>query len=155
MDKNKRIITESYKEIIIESEKEKLQEKLERMLEKVEKVVEIIKVSKKIKTEERNDEMLTGLYSKLLRKTEIVSIEKCYQLGKKFAEEINSSKFEWGMTREQICKRIERVTGEPKREIKSASLTSVLALGNWSSNSTYQKFYQRGIKLMLERNQTY
>ena len=31
-------------------------------------------------------------------------------------------------------------------------LATVLALGNWSSNSTYQKFYQRGVKLMLERN---
>ena len=35
-----------------------------------------------------------------------------------------------------------------------ASLASVLALGNWSSNATYQRFYQRGIKIMLERNQT-
>ena len=33
-----------------------------------------------------------------------------------------------------------------------AGLETVLALGNWSSNSVYQKFYQRGIKLMLERN---
>jgi hypothetical protein len=35
-----------------------------------------------------------------------------------------------------------------------ADLASVLALGNWSSNTTYQRFYQRGIKRMLERNQT-
>ena len=35
-----------------------------------------------------------------------------------------------------------------------ADLSSILALGNWSSNSVYQKFYQRGIKIMLERNQT-
>jgi hypothetical protein len=32
-------------------------------------------------------------------------------------------------------------------------LSTILALGNWSSNSTYQRFYQRGIKLMLEWNQ--
>ena len=35
-----------------------------------------------------------------------------------------------------------------------ANLPSILALGNWSSNTTYQRFYQRGIKKMLERNQT-
>jgi hypothetical protein len=35
-----------------------------------------------------------------------------------------------------------------------ADLASILALGNWSSNSTYQRFYQRGIKKMLEKNQT-
>ena len=35
-----------------------------------------------------------------------------------------------------------------------ADLASVLALGNWSSNSIYQRFYQRGIKLMLEKNQS-
>ncbi|EXX52581.1 hypothetical protein RirG_251830 [Rhizophagus irregularis DAOM 197198w] len=34
-----------------------------------------------------------------------------------------------------------------------AGLETVLALGNWSSNSVYHRFYQRGIKLMLERNQ--
>ncbi|CAB4379709.1 unnamed protein product [Rhizophagus irregularis] len=34
-----------------------------------------------------------------------------------------------------------------------AGLETVLALGNWSSNSVYHHFYQRGIKLMLERNQ--
>jgi hypothetical protein len=33
-----------------------------------------------------------------------------------------------------------------------ADLQTILALGNWSSNTTYQKFYQRGVKLMLERN---
>src|SRR2546430_161657 len=33
------------------------------------------------------------------------------------------------------------------------NLSSILALDNWSSNSVYQRFYQRGIKLMLERNQ--
>jgi hypothetical protein len=33
-----------------------------------------------------------------------------------------------------------------------ADLASILALGNWSGNSVYQRFYQRGIKLMLERN---
>ena len=32
-------------------------------------------------------------------------------------------------------------------------LSTILALGNWSSNSTYQHFYQWEIKLMLERNQ--
>ena len=32
-------------------------------------------------------------------------------------------------------------------------LTTVLAMGNWSSNSTYQKFYQRGVRMMLEKNQ--
>ena len=35
-----------------------------------------------------------------------------------------------------------------------ADLASILALGNWSSNSTYQRFYQRGIKKMLEKNQS-
>ncbi|EXX70490.1 hypothetical protein RirG_086970 [Rhizophagus irregularis DAOM 197198w] len=34
-----------------------------------------------------------------------------------------------------------------------AGLETILALGNWSSNSVYHRFYQRGIKLMLERNQ--
>src|SRR6266496_2449215 len=34
-----------------------------------------------------------------------------------------------------------------------ADLSTILALGNWSSNTVYQRFYQRGIKLMLERNQ--
>ena len=34
-----------------------------------------------------------------------------------------------------------------------ANLSSILTLGNWSSNSVYQRFYQRDIKLMLERNQ--
>ncbi|RIB20896.1 hypothetical protein C2G38_1963255 [Gigaspora rosea] len=33
-----------------------------------------------------------------------------------------------------------------------ADLNSILALGNWSSLNTYQRFYQRGIKLMLEQN---
>ena len=33
-----------------------------------------------------------------------------------------------------------------------AGLETVLALGNWSSNSVYHRFYQRGVKLMLERN---
>ena len=33
-----------------------------------------------------------------------------------------------------------------------ADITSVLALGNWTSNSTFQRFYQRGIKLMIEKN---
>lgn len=33
-----------------------------------------------------------------------------------------------------------------------AGLESILALGNWSSNNTYHRFYQRGIKLMLEKN---
>ena len=33
-----------------------------------------------------------------------------------------------------------------------AGLETILALGNWSSNSTYQRFYQRGIKMMLDRN---
>ncbi|CAG8436131.1 10656_t:CDS:2 [Funneliformis caledonium] len=32
-------------------------------------------------------------------------------------------------------------------------ISTILALGNWFSNTTYQRFYQRGIKLMLERNQ--
>ncbi|CAG8848561.1 32859_t:CDS:2, partial [Gigaspora margarita] len=31
-------------------------------------------------------------------------------------------------------------------------LNSILALGNWSNTHTYQRFYQRGIKLMLEQN---
>ena len=31
-------------------------------------------------------------------------------------------------------------------------LATILLLGNWTSNSTYQKFYQRGIRLMLEKN---
>ena len=35
-----------------------------------------------------------------------------------------------------------------------ADLASVLALGNWSSNSVYQHFYQRGVKIMLEKNHT-
>lgn len=35
-----------------------------------------------------------------------------------------------------------------------ADLASVLSLGNWSSNSVYQRFYQRGIKLMLAKNHT-
>jgi hypothetical protein len=34
-----------------------------------------------------------------------------------------------------------------------ADLASILALGNWSSNAVYQRFYQRGVKKMLERNQ--
>jgi hypothetical protein len=34
-----------------------------------------------------------------------------------------------------------------------AGLETILALGNWSSNSTYHRFYQRGIKMMLEKNQ--
>ena len=32
------------------------------------------------------------------------------------------------------------------------NLSSILVLGNWFSNSVYQRFYQRGIKLMLECN---
>ena len=35
-----------------------------------------------------------------------------------------------------------------------ADLASVLVLGNWSSNSVYQRFYQRGVKIMLEKNHT-
>ncbi|CAG8679794.1 2612_t:CDS:2, partial [Dentiscutata heterogama] len=31
-------------------------------------------------------------------------------------------------------------------------LPTILALGNWSSNEVYQRFYQCGIRLMLERN---
>ncbi|CAG8638968.1 15005_t:CDS:2 [Cetraspora pellucida] len=33
-----------------------------------------------------------------------------------------------------------------------ADLTTIMALGNWSSNMVYQKFYQRGISLLLQRN---
>ena len=32
-------------------------------------------------------------------------------------------------------------------------LSTILSMGNWSSNTTYQKFYQKGIKMMLEKNQ--
>jgi hypothetical protein len=32
-------------------------------------------------------------------------------------------------------------------------LITILALGNWSSNMVYQRFYQKGIKPMLEKNQ--
>jgi hypothetical protein len=35
-----------------------------------------------------------------------------------------------------------------------SDLSTILALGNWTSNSVYQRFYQRGIKNMLERNQS-
>ncbi|PKY59541.1 hypothetical protein RhiirA4_482355 [Rhizophagus irregularis] len=31
-------------------------------------------------------------------------------------------------------------------------LSTVLALGNWTSNTTFQRFYQRGVRIMLERN---
>ncbi|CAG8809413.1 38859_t:CDS:2, partial [Gigaspora margarita] len=34
----------------------------------------------------------------------------------------------------------------------SANLNLILALKNWSSLNTYQRFYQRGIKLILEQN---
>ena len=33
-----------------------------------------------------------------------------------------------------------------------ADLGTIFALGNWSSNNTYQRFYQRGIRLTLEHN---
>ncbi|GBC22268.2 hypothetical protein RIR_jg14352.t1 [Rhizophagus irregularis DAOM 181602=DAOM 197198] len=31
-------------------------------------------------------------------------------------------------------------------------LSTVLALGNWTSNITFQRFYQRGVHVMLEKN---
>ena len=45
-----------------------------------------------------------------------------------------------------------RSTSASLAQNAGADLATVLALGNWSSNSTYQRFYQRGIRLMLERN---
>lgn len=45
-----------------------------------------------------------------------------------------------------------RSTSASLAQNSGADLATVLALGNWSSNSTYQRFYQRGVKLMLERN---
>ncbi|GBC08799.1 hypothetical protein RclHR1_08390013 [Rhizophagus clarus] len=35
-----------------------------------------------------------------------------------------------------------------------ADMTTILALENWISSNVYQRFYQQGIKKMLERNQT-
>jgi hypothetical protein len=31
-------------------------------------------------------------------------------------------------------------------------LSTVLVLGNWTSNTTFQRFYQRGVHVMLEKN---
>jgi hypothetical protein len=45
-----------------------------------------------------------------------------------------------------------RSTSASLAQNSGADLATVLALGNWSSNATYQKFYQRGVKIMLERN---
>ncbi|RIB12242.1 hypothetical protein C2G38_2041985 [Gigaspora rosea] len=35
-----------------------------------------------------------------------------------------------------------------------ADMNTLLALGNWSNHTVYQRFYQRGIKKILERNKT-
>lgn len=34
-------------------------------------------------------------------------------------------------------------------------ISIVLALGNWSSNSTFQKFYQHKVSLMLEKSKIF
>jgi hypothetical protein len=52
----------------------------------------------------------------------------------------------------QLTAKDVRSTSTSLAQNSGADLATVLALGNWSSNSTYQKFYQRGVKLMLERN---
>jgi hypothetical protein len=38
------------------------------------------------------------------------------------------------------------------KNMKGGDLATILALGNWSSNNIYQRFHQRGIKLMLAQN---
>ena len=45
-----------------------------------------------------------------------------------------------------------RSTSASLAQNAGADLSTVLALGNWSSNSTYQRFYQRGVSLMLKKN---
>ena len=45
-----------------------------------------------------------------------------------------------------------RATSASLAQNAGMDLATVLAIGNWTSNSTYQKFYQRGIKRMLEKN---
>jgi len=45
-----------------------------------------------------------------------------------------------------------RATSASLVQNAGADLSIVLALGNWTSNSTYQKFYQRGVSLMLAKN---
>ena len=45
-----------------------------------------------------------------------------------------------------------RATSASLAQKAGIDLATILSLGNWTSNSTYQKFYQRGIRLMLEKN---
>ena len=47
-----------------------------------------------------------------------------------------------------------RVTSAFLLQNSGADIAAILALGNWSSNTTYQRFYQRGVRLMLEKNKT-
>jgi hypothetical protein len=45
-----------------------------------------------------------------------------------------------------------RATSASLAQNTGIDLFTVLALGNWTSNATFQKFYQRGVCRMLEKN---
>jgi uncharacterized BrkB/YihY/UPF0761 family membrane protein len=45
-----------------------------------------------------------------------------------------------------------RSTSASLAQNAGADLATVLALGNWTSSSTYQKFYQKGVAMILEKN---